>query len=213
MKSQTPKVLHSISGRSLLGHVLHALESVEPNTVRVVVGSGREKVEAHLAEIAPDAIAVFQAERNGTGHAVQIALNGVNESGNVLILAGDTPILSGQTLKEFVEAHNAGGYTASVLTAEQPDPTGYGRIIRDDQNLLLKIVEEKEELEEANKKAKKEIAELNKENNAIVEKVKKGLFETALIHGLRKDLKRVDLTPKEKVQLDKLKDFFFLNEI
>ena len=148
MKSQTPKVLHSISGRSLLGHVLHALESVEPSTVRVVVGSGREKVEAHLAEIAPDAIAVFQAERNGTGHAVQVALNGVNESGNVLILAGDTPMLSGQTLKEFVEAHNAGGYTASVLTAEQPDPTGYGRIIRDDQNLLLKIVEEKDATED-----------------------------------------------------------------
>ena len=144
MKSHTPKVLHSISGRTLLGHVLHALESIEPNNVRVVVGSGREQVEAHLAEIAPDAIAVFQAERNGTGHAVQVALNGVNESGNVLILAGDTPMLSGETLKEFVEAHNAGGYTASVLTAEQPDPTGYGRIIRDNQNLLLKIVEEKD---------------------------------------------------------------------
>ena len=148
MKSQTPKVLHSIAGRSLLGHVLHALESVNPNTVRVVVGSGREEVESHLSQIAPDAITVFQAERNGTGHAVQVALDGVNESGNVLILAGDTPMLSGQTLKEFVTAHNSGGYTASVLTAEQPDPTGYGRIIRDDQNLLLKIVEEKDATED-----------------------------------------------------------------
>ncbi|MFM1757572.1 MAG: hypothetical protein RL193_149 [Actinomycetota bacterium] len=148
MKSQTPKVLHSIAGRSLLGHVLHALESVNPNTVRVVVGSGREEVETHLSQIAPDAITVFQAERNGTGHAVQVALNGVNESGNVLILAGDTPMLSGQTLKEFVAAHNSGGFTASVLTAEQPDPTGYGRIIRDDQNLLFKIVEEKDATED-----------------------------------------------------------------
>ena len=148
MKSQTPKVLHSIAGRSLLGHVLHALESVNPNTVRVVVGSGREEVESHLSQIAPDAITVFQAARNGTGHAVQVALDGVNESGNVLILAGDTPMLSGQTLKEFVTAHNSGGYTASVLTAEQPDPTGYGRIIRDDQNLLLKIVEEKDATED-----------------------------------------------------------------
>ena len=144
MKSQTPKVLHSISGRSLLGHVLHALESVEPSSVRVVVGAGREKVEEHLTEIAPDAIAIFQSERNGTGHAVQVALNGVTDSGNVLILAGDTPMLSGSTLKEFVEAHNTGGYTASVLTAEQPDPTGYGRIIRDDEGLLFKIVEEKD---------------------------------------------------------------------
>ena len=148
MKSQTPKVLHSIAGRSLLGHVLHALESVNPNTVRVVVGPVREEVESHLSQIAPDAITVFQAARNGTGHAVQVALDGVNESGNVLILAGDTPMLSGQTLKEFVAAHNSGGYTASVLTAEQPDPTGYGRIIRDDQNLLLKIVEEKDATED-----------------------------------------------------------------
>ena len=144
MKSQTPKVLHSIAGRSLLGHVLHALESINPETVRVVVGSGREKVEAHLSEISPDSIAIFQSERNGTGHAVQVALDGVKTNGNVLILAGDTPLLSGSTLKEFVEAHNAGGYTASVLTAEHPDPTGYGRIIRDDQGLLYKIVEEKD---------------------------------------------------------------------
>jgi bifunctional UDP-N-acetylglucosamine pyrophosphorylase/glucosamine-1-phosphate N-acetyltransferase len=148
MKSHTPKVLHTISGRSLLGHVLHALESVNPNTIRVVVGSGREKVEAHLSEIAPDALTIFQAERNGTGHAVQVALAGVKENGNVLILAGDTPMLSGATLKEFVAAHDAGDYTASVLTAEHPDPTGYGRIIRDDQGLLFKIVEEKDATED-----------------------------------------------------------------
>jgi len=74
MKSQNPKVLHSIAGRTLLGHVLNSLESLNPKSIRVVVGSGREEVESHLAQIAPDAIAVFQAERNGTGHAVQIAI-------------------------------------------------------------------------------------------------------------------------------------------
>ena len=152
MKSQTPKVLHSIAGRSLLGHVLNSLESVEPKEVRVVVGSGRESVEAHLSEIAPDAIAVFQSERNGTGHAVQIALETLSKeaklNGTVLILAGDTPMLSGQTLKDFAEAHKAGGYTASVLTAEMPDPTGYGRIIRGDDGLLLKIVEERDATED-----------------------------------------------------------------
>ena len=152
MKSQTPKVLHSIAGRSLLGHVLNSLESVVPKEVRVVVGSGRESVEAHLSEIAPDAIAVFQSERNGTGHAVQIALETLSKeaklNGTVLILAGDTPMLSGQTLKDFAEAHKAGGYTASVLTAEMPDPTGYGRIIRGDDGLLLKIVEERDATED-----------------------------------------------------------------
>jgi len=149
MKSQLPKVLHPIAGRTLLGHVLNAIDAVNPRELRVVVGSGRELVEAHLGEIAPDAIAVFQAERNGTGHAVQIALEGVKQtSGQVLILAGDTPMLKGETLKEFVAAHNAGGYTASVMTAEHPDPTGYGRIIRNDQDLLLKIVEEKDASED-----------------------------------------------------------------
>lgn len=144
MKSQLPKVLHSIAGRSLLGHVLHALDAIDPENVKVVVGAGREMVEAHLEQIAPDAIAVFQAERNGTGHAVQIALEGVKGSGQVLILAGDTPMLSGETLKEFVAAHLAGGFSASVMTAEHPDPTGYGRIIRSNENLILKIVEEKD---------------------------------------------------------------------
>ncbi|MFM2103428.1 MAG: hypothetical protein RL740_515 [Actinomycetota bacterium] len=144
MKSQLPKVLHSIAGRSLLGHVLHALDAIDPENIKVVVGAGREMVEAHLEQIAPDAIAVFQAERNGTGHAVQIALEGVKGSGQVLILAGDTPMLSGETLKEFVAAHLAGGFSASVMTAEHPDPTGYGRIIRSNENLILKIVEEKD---------------------------------------------------------------------
>jgi bifunctional UDP-N-acetylglucosamine pyrophosphorylase/glucosamine-1-phosphate N-acetyltransferase len=124
--------------------VLHALDAIDPENIKVVVGAGREMVEAHLEQIAPDAIAVFQAERNGTGHAVQIALEGVKGSGQVLILAGDTPMLSGETLKEFVAAHLAGGFSASVMTAEHPDPTGYGRIIRSNENLILKIVEEKD---------------------------------------------------------------------
>ena len=148
MKSQLPKVLHEIAGRSLIGHVLNSLSEINPEQIRVVVGSGRDLVEEHLSKIAPDAITIFQSERNGTGHAVQVALEGVKSSGQVLILAGDTPMLKGQTLKDFVSAHNEGGYTASVLTAEHPDPTGYGRIIRSDNNLLLKIVEEKDASED-----------------------------------------------------------------
>ena len=150
MKSQMPKVLHKISGRSLLGHVLKALEDIEPSEIRVVVGSGREAVEAHLSDIAPDAKIVFQAERNGTGHAVQIALKDLDNSNTdigkseVLILAGDTPMLTGQTLKDFVIAHKSGGFAASVMTAEHSDPTGYGRIIRGDDELLNKIVEERD---------------------------------------------------------------------
>jgi bifunctional UDP-N-acetylglucosamine pyrophosphorylase/glucosamine-1-phosphate N-acetyltransferase len=144
MKSATPKVLHSVAGRSLLGHVLHAVNHLHPTEVRIVVGSGRESVEAHIAQIAPKATTVFQEHRGGTGHAAQLALAGNAPKGTVLVLAGDTPLLSGDSLAQFVAAHVAGKFAASVLTAEHPEPTGYGRIIRDDSDELLRIVEEKD---------------------------------------------------------------------
>ena len=144
MKSTTPKVLHSVAGRSLLGHVVHAVSQLNPSELRIVVGSGREAVEAHISAIAPKATTVFQEQRNGTGHAAQLALAGGAPKGTVLILAGDTPMLTGDSLAQFVAAHAAGKFAASVLTAEHPEPTGYGRIIRDDSDELLRIVEEKD---------------------------------------------------------------------
>jgi bifunctional UDP-N-acetylglucosamine pyrophosphorylase/glucosamine-1-phosphate N-acetyltransferase len=144
MKSSTPKVLHSISGRSLVGHVLSAVTALSPKQVRVVVGAGREQVEAHLSEIAPHVTTIFQEKRGGTGHATQLALDGLKASGTILVLAGDTPMLTGSSLTELLNAHHAGGFTASVLTAEHPDPTGYGRIIRADDDSLLRIVEERD---------------------------------------------------------------------
>ena len=144
MKSTTPKVLHSIAGRSLLGHVLVAVETLAPAEIRVVVGSGRSLVTDHLSEVSPNAISIVQEHRGGTGHAVQLALAGTEVKGTVLIVAGDTPLLSSQTLSQLIAAHNEGGYAATVLTAELPDPTGYGRIVRTDDGDLLKIVEERD---------------------------------------------------------------------
>ena len=144
MKSSTPKVLHSIAGRTLVGHVLNAVDALAAKQVRVVVGAGRAEVEAHLAEIAPHAVTVFQEKRGGTGHATQLALDGLKPSGTILILAGDTPMLTSDSLSQLLEAHRAGGFTASVLTAEHPDPTGYGRIIRGDDQSLVRIVEERD---------------------------------------------------------------------
>ncbi len=144
MKSATPKVLHSISGRTLVGHVLQAVSGLSAAQVRVVVGAGREKVEAHIAEIAPHAVTVFQEKRGGTGHATQLALVGLKPAGTVLILAGDTPMLTGASLTQLLEHHHAGGFTASVMTALHPDPTGYGRIIRADDDSLVRIVEERD---------------------------------------------------------------------
>jgi len=144
MKSSTPKVLHPISGRSLVGHVINAVDTLSAKQVRVVVGAGREQVEAHLLEIAPHVTTVFQEKRGGTGHATQLALDGLKATGTILVLAGDTPMLTGDSLQQLLDHHHEGGFTASVLTAEHPDPTGYGRIIRGDDDSLLRIVEERD---------------------------------------------------------------------
>ncbi|MEN9324628.1 MAG: hypothetical protein RL414_382, partial [Actinomycetota bacterium] len=143
MKSSLAKVLHPIAGTSVIHHVLNAVTPVAKE-VAVVVGAHREEVESHLAHIAPEAKRTFQAERNGTGHAVQLALADSTASGRVLVVAGDTPLLRTSTLKEFVEAHDEYESVASVLTALLPDPFGYGRIVRDELGAVVKIVEERD---------------------------------------------------------------------
>lgn len=148
MKSSQAKVLHSVAGRSLLGHVLAAVAHLNPAQIRVVVGANRLGVEAHIAEISPSATTVYQEKRGGTGHATQLALAGNTPRGTVLVLAGDTPMLTGQSLAAFLDTHTSGKFTASVLTAEHPDPTGYGRIIRDTNHEFLRIVEERDASED-----------------------------------------------------------------
>ena len=144
MKSTTPKVLHEISGRTLLGHVLHAVSGLKGKNLCIVVGAGRERVEAHVAQIAPHATTVFQEHRGGTGHATQLALAGTSSQGTVLVLAGDTPMLTGASLEALLDVHHKGKFAASVMTAEHPDPTGYGRIVRGEDGSLLRIVEERD---------------------------------------------------------------------
>ena len=156
MKSTTPKVLHNIAGHSIIDHVLRATKPLGATELRVVVGASREAVEAHLKVTAPETKIVIQAERNGTGHAAQLALEGAPATGTVLILAGDTPLLTTTTLQEFYAMHLSLGAEASVLTSIVPDPFGYGRIVRDVTDALEKIVEERD----ANL-AEKEIDEIN----------------------------------------------------
>src|SRR3954468_7462902 len=133
MKSATPKMLHPLLGRTLLGHVLTAAGAAEADRTVVVVGHRADQVRAHLSEIAPAAVPVLQAEQNGTGHAVRIALEAVREAaGTVVVLNADVPLLRPETVAALIEAHEAGSRGATVLAAEVADPTGLGRIIRDE---------------------------------------------------------------------------------
>ena len=156
MKSKSAKVLHEIAGRTIIENLLAAVKPLAAKNLTVVVGSHKDEVIEHLAKIAPKAKTVFQEKRNGTGGAAQLALASHKGDGTVLILAGDTPLLTTQTLQEFIEVHQTQKNKASVLTALLPDPTGYGRIIRGDDGAILKIVEEKDATE-----SEKDIDEIN----------------------------------------------------
>ncbi|MCL8014116.1 bifunctional UDP-N-acetylglucosamine diphosphorylase/glucosamine-1-phosphate N-acetyltransferase GlmU [Streptomyces sp. AS02] len=147
MKSATPKVLHEICGRSLVGHVLAAARELQPENLVVVVGHAREKVTAHLGETDPGVRTAVQAEQNGTGHAVRMALEelGGSVDGTVVVVCGDTPLLTGETLTRLAATHSADGNAVTVLTAEVPDATGYGRIVRDGASgAVTAIVEHKD---------------------------------------------------------------------
>ncbi|MEU0565091.1 bifunctional UDP-N-acetylglucosamine diphosphorylase/glucosamine-1-phosphate N-acetyltransferase GlmU [Nonomuraea sp. NPDC005983] len=145
MKSQTPKVLHELCGHALVDHMLAAARDLGPEQLIVVIGHARERVAAHLAQTSPDARAVVQREQRGTGHAVRTVLEEVGEiAGTVLVTYGDVPLMRAETLAALLEQHGADGNAVTVLTAHVPDPTGYGRIIRDPSGAVLEIVEEKD---------------------------------------------------------------------
>ncbi len=159
MKSATPKVLHEICGRSLVGHVVAASRELEPQHLVVVVGHAREQVAAHLAQIDAKVRTAVQYEQNGTGHAVRMALEelGGTVAGTVVVVCGDTPLLTGATLRQLTGTHEADGNAVTVLTAEVPDSTGYGRIIRDEATgAVTAIVEHKDATE-----AQRAVREIN----------------------------------------------------
>jgi bifunctional UDP-N-acetylglucosamine pyrophosphorylase/glucosamine-1-phosphate N-acetyltransferase len=145
MRSATPKVLHAIGGRTLLGHVLAATGTLNPDHLAVVIGHGREAVAEHLAAVAPKAQPVVQEEQHGTGHAVRVALEALPPlTGTVVVVAGDTPLLTAETLSGLVAAHASAGAAATVLSAVLDDPAGYGRVLRAPDGSVAGIVEQKD---------------------------------------------------------------------
>lgn len=142
MRSKLPKVLHKVGGKAMLQHVLDAADAAGAAEKIVIVGHGAELVESMVGE---QGKIVLQAEQLGTGHAVmqtKDALTGF--TGTAMILCGDTPLLDGEELKKFYEAHVQSGAAATVLTSFMDNPFGYGRIVRDADGNVQGIVEEKD---------------------------------------------------------------------
>jgi bifunctional UDP-N-acetylglucosamine pyrophosphorylase/glucosamine-1-phosphate N-acetyltransferase len=145
MKSSLSKLLFPLLGRTLVGHVLAAAEPLAADRTLVVVGHAADQVSDHLEAVAPYTTPVLQAQQHGTGHAVRVALEALDDvHGTVVVLNGDVPLLRPSTLADLVSAHEAAGVAATVLAAELPDPAGLGRIVRDAAGGLESIVEERD---------------------------------------------------------------------
>ncbi len=150
MHSRLPKVLHPLCGKRMLEYILESAAELTKQ-VLIVVGHGASQVQEALGERWPY---VYQKRQLGTGHAVMEALKRLPGEGTLLVLCGDTPLLEAFYLQKLIDCHN--NYAAVVATAEVPNPAGYGRIIRDQNGQVEKIVEDKDA-----SKAEKKITEVN----------------------------------------------------
>jgi len=153
MKSKTMKVLHPVAGRSMVGHVLAAVQQVQPRRIVAVVGHQRDQVGPHIQALVPDALLAVQEEQHGTGHAVRIAMDAVAAAGEVprgtvLVAYGDTPLLEAQSILSFAEEHEAAQRAVSILSGVVGDPAGYGRVVRNADGEVEGIVEEGDATEE-----------------------------------------------------------------
>jgi len=140
MKSDLPKVLHRLAGKTLLGHVIDCARSLSPQEIVVVYGHGGEQVQSEFAGQS-DLRWAEQAEQLGTGHALQQAMPALRSADQVLVLYGDVPLTRPETLRELVDA-TAHGF--GLLTVTLDDPRGYGRIVRNDGGRVQRIVEQKD---------------------------------------------------------------------
>ncbi|MAQ49660.1 MAG: UDP-N-acetylglucosamine diphosphorylase/glucosamine-1-phosphate N-acetyltransferase [Pseudomonas sp.] len=140
MRSKLPKVLHPVAGKPMLGHVIDCARSLSPTRIHVVIGHGAELVREQLA--AEDIHWVLQTEQLGTGHAVAQALPGTEGADQVLVLYGDVPLLRAETLAQL--SSQAGAQALGMLTVALADPTGYGRILRNEAGEVQAIVEQKD---------------------------------------------------------------------
>ena len=143
MKSGLPKVLHRLGGTPLFLHALRTAQRLQPSTIAVIIGHGAAAVQQAYSR--DDVSWVIQEKQLGTGHAVLCAKKTFHHfTGDILILSGDVPLLTENTLKRLMNQHRATRAAVTLLTASLENPTGYGRILRDPQQTITRIVEEKD---------------------------------------------------------------------
>jgi UDP-N-acetylglucosamine diphosphorylase/glucosamine-1-phosphate N-acetyltransferase len=147
-----PKVLYPVGGQPMLGHVVRLCEELQAFPIICIIGYGRDAVSTYLSVKFPEAKIAIQEEQLGTGHAVQQAeqeLDGF--SGDLLILSGDVPLLTHETASRLIAHHRECKEAATVLTVHMSNPTGYGRILRNENGRLQAIVEERDATPEERK--------------------------------------------------------------
>lgn len=148
MKSALPKVLHPLGGRTMLAHALTAVTGVDPRHVAVVVGKDRDQVAPAARQLGEqlgrDVEIAVQEQQLGTGHAAQCGLSVLPEdfTGTVVVTSGDVPLLDSATLTDLIAVHETADAAVTVLTTTAPDPTGYGRILRNETGEVTGIVEQ-----------------------------------------------------------------------
>ena len=150
MKSSRAKVLHELGGAPLIAYVVRAAQALEPRSIITILGHQAEEVErAVLAEVGELASFVIQERQRGTGDAVESARRVLEDSDSlVLVLSGDVPMIRVETLQKLIEHHNDAGAACSILSVRLENPTGYGRIIRDNNGEFRKIVEQRDASED-----------------------------------------------------------------
>lgn len=154
MKSKLPKVLHQVCGRSILDYVLDAADCISDSKPIVVIGSGSDLVRTHIGGRCSFA---YQAERLGTGHAVMMAAPLLDRAREyTVVLAGDTPLITGQTISKMLDYTLEKGFDTVAISAIVPDPSGYGRMLREPDGSFKAIVEHKDASEE-----EKRVTEVN----------------------------------------------------
>jgi bifunctional UDP-N-acetylglucosamine pyrophosphorylase / glucosamine-1-phosphate N-acetyltransferase len=145
MKSSLYKVLHPVCGKPMVQHVLEQVSKLDLAKIVTIVGHGAEKVKSELGETSEYAL---QSEQLGTAHAVmQAAANLENKEGTTIVICGDTPLITSETMSSLLAHHQETGAKATILTAKAEDPTGYGRIVRNEEGTVEKIVEHKDATE------------------------------------------------------------------